>query len=278
MEPERRRSDRIKLTIPLRVHAKDEMGRTFQADAHTILVSRHGALIHLEHPLRLGQTVQLVNQVAKRDAHFRVVGPVSPLTEQGSDWAVESVDDKEGIWGIGFPSPPEGEAGEPKALLECQGCHAVTLSAVSFEEVDVLGTSGVLSRQCPNCGEAVPWTYALRRLAMEAPPGEVEMLSEAHALLTGADRREYKRVALQLPAMVRDYYGGTEVTRTWNVSKGGFCFVSEKTYLVGQGVVAVCPYQEAAEPIEVSARIVWRQDVPALRRRFYGVRYSKSPS
>ncbi len=259
----------------MRIHAKDELERTFQADARTILVSRHGALIFFERPLRLGQVVQVVNRMANQDAHFRVVGPVSPPAEGGSEWAVESVDAKVGFWGIGFPSPPEGGPETPKTLLECQGCHSVDVAGVSFEEVDVLETSGILLRACPKCGESVPWTYAAKQLAMEAPPGEFGMLNEAHAMITGADRREYRRIALQLPTRVRDYFGVTEITRTWNLSKGGFCFVSEKTYLVGQGIVAVCPYQENSPLIEVPARLVWRQEVASLRRRFYGVRYNK---
>jgi hypothetical protein len=91
MKPEKRRSDRVKLTVPLRVHAKDEMGRTFQTDARTIILSRHGALIKVSRPLRFGQVVELVNAIGHRGAFFRVVGPVSPPTEEGNEWAVEYV-------------------------------------------------------------------------------------------------------------------------------------------------------------------------------------------
>jgi hypothetical protein len=109
---------------------------------------------------------------------------------------------------------------------------------------------------------------------MGAPPGEAAMLEEAKAQVEGSDRRRHRRICLQLPVLVRDYYGGVEISKSENVSKGGFCFASEKTYHVGQGIMAVCPYNSSSsQNIEVKARFVRRHLLEGTQRKLYGVRY-----
>ena len=85
-------------------------------------------------------------------------------------------------------------------------------------------------------------------------------------------------MALQLPVLIHDYYGGTEVSRSENVSKGGFCFASEITYYVGQGIRAACPYQPGGENLEVPARFVRAHLIPGTQRTIYGVRYEPESS
>ena len=271
----KRRSDRVNLTIPLRVHAKDEKGRSFKGDGRTIILSRHGALISVSHPFRLGQTVRLVNEISGNEAYFRVVGPVSPATGKGGEWAVEYVAPQENIWGIHFPSTPEGEPDQPKALLECRICHGVALLRISLEAVDVLKTSGILSKHCFDCEKETPWGYTEKGIAMDAPADEAKMIADVRAMTSGKERRRHRRIAMQLPVLIRDFWGGGEITKTEDVSKKGLCFASEKTYFVGQGIKAVCPYSPSHENIEMSARIVRRIDIEAIKRKIYGVRYEQ---
>jgi hypothetical protein len=273
MAAEKRRSDRLMLTIPLQVHGTDTSGKDFRDDAHTIALNRHGARIFISRPLRRGQNIILTNLAGRREAEFRVVGPVSPVTDQGGEWAVECCDLKENIWGIQFPPMTNG-GGESNALLECRNCHTVALMRLSLVEVDVLETSGILSKTCGTCRDVAPWGYAEAQVAMGGPSEEAAMMAEARtAARGGPDQRRHRRVALQLPVMLRDYYGGMEITRTENVSKGGFCFVSEKTYHVGEGMMVVCPYNPAGENIEVRARIVRRHAVDGTKQSVYGIRY-----
>jgi len=277
MRAEKRRSDRVMLTIPLVVQATDVKGHLFKDDARTITLNRHGARIQTSRPLRVGQTIRLVNLVGHREAEFRVVGPISPLTEKGGEWGVEYLDPRENIWGIQFPPRGDAEGTDSKALLECRNCHAVALLRVSLVEVEVLQTSGILSKPCQNCQAATPWGYAEKQLAMAGPPSEATMMAEAQAELraagTGPEQRRHRRIALQFPVLIRDYYGGVEISKSENISKGGFCFVSEKTYHVGGGIMVVCPYNTGGQNIEMRARIVRRQAVEGTNRKVYGVRY-----
>ncbi len=277
MAIERRRSDRLMLTIPLVAHGTDVVGASFKEAARSVALNRHGARIQISRPLTIGQTLRLVNQVTHREAEFRVIGPVAPLTDRGGEWGVECINIEDNIWGIQFPPGEKGEATDSRALLECRKCHAVALLPVSLVEVDVLETSGIISKRCQSCKTVSPWGYAEKEVAMDVPPEEAAMLADAQARMEearkGADRRRHRRVCLQLPILIRDYYGGVEITKTENASKGGFCFASEKNYYMGQGIMVVCPYSASSQNIEVRARIVRRRDVEGTQRKLYGVRH-----
>ena len=277
MDAEKRRSDRLMLTIPLQVLGTDARGKEFRDEARTITLNRHGARIHMTRPLARGQILMLTNLVGRRGAEFRVVGPLSPITAQGGEWGVEYCDPAENIWGIQFPPASDAGGGESKALLECRRCHTVALIRLSLVEVEVLETSGILSKTCTACADVAPWGYAEKQIAMGGPSDEAAMMAEAQAAAQAngrsAEQRKHRRVSLQLPVMVRDYYGGMEITRTENISKSGFCFVSEKKYQVGEGMMVVCPYNASGEKIEIRARIVRHQQVEATKRNVYGVRY-----
>ena len=103
----------------------------------------------------------------------------------------------------------------------------------------------------------------------------VRRIPQAGKAAQGAEQRRHRRVSLQLPILVRDYYGGVEISKSENVSKGGFCFISEKNHLVGEGVLVACPYSAAEHSIEVRAKIVRRQDLAGSERIIYGVRYEQ---
>lgn len=271
----RRRSDRVMLTIHLRLHGKDPAGVRFNEEARTVAINRHGASIQTAQRLAGVTQIRIINQITRQEADFRVVGLVAPVSPQGAQWGVECLNTKVNMWGIQFPPVEEEDhTAESKALVECHKCHTVALMALSLVEVEVLETSGVLSKPCSSCEAVTSWGYAETQLAMGAPPlpgatGEAEALAATRS----RDSRRHRRVALQLPVQVRDYQDKAELTKSENVSKGGFCFSSEKNYLLGQGIMAVCPHNAAGPNIEVPARIVRRQEVVGTSRKIYGVRY-----
>ena len=273
MPAEKRRSDRLMLTVPLIVAGTDTQGKDFKQDARTVTLNRHGALIQISRPLLTGQRIRIVNALCHREAEFTVVGPVAPRSEKGGQWGVECLNTKVNMWGIQFP-PPSDKPNEPSALLECRRCHTAELKRVSLIEVEVLETSGILNKACETCGIKTPWGYAESQLAMSAPPSETKMLAEV-GIGRGAELRRHTRVSMQLPILVRDYYGGVEISKSENVSKGGFCFLSEKNYHVGAAIMVACPYNSAEQCIEIPARVVRRIEVPGTNGKTYGVRYEK---
>ncbi len=264
---EKRRSDRLMLTIPLRAHGHDVQGQAFESSARTVDLNRYGARARVLHPLRAGQHVRLVNLVSQRGADFRVVRSLSSSPEKGGDYGMECLDDHENIWQIQFPSPTDGEAADAKALLECGMCHTRALTYLSVGELEILRTAGVVAKRCQTCDADSPWKYAEMRTGMEGTADKRSLVASERT----PQPRRHRRVCLQLPLGVRDSQGGAEVTRTENVSRGGFCFTSEKDYPGGPGVRVVFPGDAVSREIEIPVRIVWRQTIEGTNRKVYGV-------
>ena len=57
----RRRSQRVMVSIPVQVEAKNSAGLDLVEETKTVSVSAHGALLRLEMPVTKGQTVILRN-------------------------------------------------------------------------------------------------------------------------------------------------------------------------------------------------------------------------
>ena len=53
--------------------------------------------------------------------------------------------------------------------------------------------------------------------------------------------------------------------------KSGFCFTSQKTYQVGEGLIVACPYNATGRNVERPARVVRRLDLEGPHRKVYGV-------
>jgi hypothetical protein len=278
MSVEKRRSDRLMLTIPLSILGSDEKGQSFKVEGRTITINRHGARIHLGQPLIGGQLLRIINQISRREADFRVVGPVIPLTDRGGEWGVECLDLKKDMWAIHFPPPADSQTTEPRAFLECRRCHALALGRLSLVEVEVLEAAGIISRQCETCQITSPWGYAEKDVTMPQSPVERGLVENAEATAPAVARedqlRRHRRVGLQLSVLVRDYYGSVEITRSENVSKGGLCFASDRKYHLGQALMVACPYDRSASNIEIHARVVRFQNVEGSIRKIYGVRYA----
>jgi hypothetical protein len=286
MTIERRRSDRLTLTLPLVIRGMDESGEVFECEAQTINVNRDGARIRISRLLRSGQQVKVINKLSQREAVFRVAGPLAPLTESGGEFGFmgpialesqqksstgrESLDSSPNLWGIRFPALAADQDSNAKGLLACRQCREAEVARVTLIEVEVLDTAGILARHCVKCESVTPWGYVESELS---PAGPSAPSSAVPPAASGAERRRHRRVVLQMPILIRDYFGGVEITKSENVSKGGVGFASEKIYQIGEGVMIACPYDKSSQNIEVPAHIVSRRDVAGTSRKIYGVRY-----
>jgi hypothetical protein len=273
MGAEKRRSERVTLTVPLWVMGTHPKGFPFIEDARTLNVNRYGAHIRIFRPLKSSQKVTVVNLATHREAEFRVVGPLIPFTEEGGEYGIECLRARDNIWDIDFPPPSEDRAMPPTALLECRGCQRVVLERLSMIEVDVLRSAGILTRKCSRCAAETAWGYPERRIAMEGPPEETDLFEQAREEIARREQRAEPREALQLPLRVRDFDGQEEIAHTENVSPSGLCFISSRPYQVGQGVVVTCPYEEKSKAPATPARIVRSAAIGGSSRRLYGVRF-----
>jgi len=275
-EVERRRSERLLITVPIRVEGVDRNGEKFTEETRTIVVNRQGARIYLRRLVSAGAMLLITTNVAHRSGKFRVVGPTKPPSGDGGEWGIESQEAICNIWGIGFP-PASSSEGECTALLECRRCHSVKLSNLSRVEHEVLGNSGLLVKECEACARSTSWTYKEPSVPL-ATEDEGTVLPSPETLAeqaAGRNHRLHNRVALQLPLRVRGFYGAEEFTRTENVSRGGVCFITDRNYEVGEVILVTCPFEKSGHNIEVRGHVVRRRDMQGTGRKIYGVSYER---
>lgn len=283
-EVQRRRSERLLITIPIRVNGVDRFGKEFQESARTLVVNRHGARILLKQSVAAGTQLLITTAGGRRSAKFRVVGPIQPPTEEGGEWGIECLESNSNLWGIEFP-PATRSDNECAALLECARCHTVKLLRLSMVEHEVLGNSGLLVRDCVACSRPTSWTFRdpaaqpFPEWAEPAPavaagnaglPAASPRGDEAAALFRGNER-----VALQLPIRLRSFSGKEEFSRTENVSRGGLCFIGEGNYEIGEVILITCPYEKDRQNTEVRGQVVRRREIQGSGRKIYGVSYEK---
>ena len=92
--PERRRTTRLSLQVPLTVRCRLPEGETIDLKASTYVVSAHGALVLMDTPLIPGQTVKVFNEHTaksvdcvvtslreKRERRFVGIAFVNPNTD-----------------------------------------------------------------------------------------------------------------------------------------------------------------------------------------------------
>jgi len=272
-EVERRRSERLLITVPIHVEGVDRNGEKFTEETRTIVVNRQGARIHLKRLVSAGAMLLITTHVAHRSGKFRVVGPTQPPTGEGGEWGVEAQEAKSNIWGIGFP-PASATEGECTALLECLRCHSVKLSHLSMVEHEVLGNSGLLVKECEACLRLTSWSYKEPSVPLATEDGGTLLPSLAEQA-AGRNHRLHNRIALQLPMRIRGFYGSEEFTRTENVSRGGMCFITDRIYEVGEVVLVTCPFEKSGHNIEVRGHVVRRREMQGTGRKIYGVRYER---
>lgn len=265
---ERRRSNRLMLTLPLRAKGLDVRGDVFESTAHTVILSGNGAQVQIPSRLLGGQNIRLHNLVSRREGDFRVVAAVSSLTEVSDDYGVECLEPDEDIWQIQFLPSANGKAASARALLECRMCHSLVLDYLTIGELEVLRTASVVAKSCPRiCKAVTPWKYAEISVA-ENGLAEDGWTSAVAGL---SKQRRHRRVYLQLPVTLRNADGKDETARTENVSRAGFCFTSERDYPSDQEVMVFFSADTMSRKTGIPARVAWQQCFGRTNRKIYGM-------
>jgi hypothetical protein len=101
---ERRRTQRVSLTVPLAVHGHNEDGQKFCIHAKSNAVSQHGAQMETEHPLVVGQSIVVVNESNARKVEARVVS-IQRKRDGKTHVGVEFLAGEINFWNMTFPLP-----------------------------------------------------------------------------------------------------------------------------------------------------------------------------
>ena len=101
---ERRRTQRVTLTVPLALHGENEDGSKFCIHVKSNDVSQHGAQIECEYPLVAGQVVLLVNESSARKTEARVAS-VRRKRDGKTHVGFEFLSTEINFWAMTFPLP-----------------------------------------------------------------------------------------------------------------------------------------------------------------------------
>jgi PilZ domain-containing protein len=97
-----RRSQRILLSVPLRVSGKRANGTPFVEHTQTLIVNAHGALLQLREPVRDGQLLGIRNVTTGEEMPCKVVD-LSPGAKGVAEIGVEFAEPSPRFWRVSFP-------------------------------------------------------------------------------------------------------------------------------------------------------------------------------
>lgn len=156
---EKRRSDRVWLTIPVRVRGVDSNGEAVELTALATGLNRYGGRIQVSRELDCARSIRLRKPIGNFEVEFRVVEPITTPGKSGWEYGVECRDEKLNFWDIEF-RPHVEDAGDSKALLDCGMCHTTALMPLTISEIDRLRTNGMTVKYCAKCAAVTHWWYA----------------------------------------------------------------------------------------------------------------------
>ena len=101
---ERRRTVRVMLTVPLKVHGKSVEGEPFTVETRSHTVSLHGASIELEAGVVLGDILRLENERTREKIEGKVV-TIRHSRDGKTYVGLEFTDQDVNFWHMSFPVP-----------------------------------------------------------------------------------------------------------------------------------------------------------------------------
>ncbi len=111
-----RRSQRVRIEIPLHVYAYAEDQEPIFGHAKTVDVSAHGALLATSLPVEVGQTLRLVHRRTKREIECHVLRFAKRYPDGGGEVGVEFSGMSPHYWAIASPPEDWGPNWAPNAL------------------------------------------------------------------------------------------------------------------------------------------------------------------
>lgn len=279
-----RRSDRVSMAIPLETLGTDVSGEYFVQRAATVILSRYGAAILVNRRLAPTQEMVIRHLEANREAECRVVGQIGQR-EGGYVYGIAFLDQGVDFWGIAFPPAAPAEEAVGRALLQCGCCGNRQVTYLNEFDLEVFQANRIITLYCQRCRDTTLWKaaeYEARskdvtapvRSAGESDAGpEVPNVRHVQEEPRTENERKHFRVRTSITACVRHAGFEDEVADSENVSRGGFCFRSRRTYVLGSSVDVALPYTAGSGNIFISARIVRVRALHADEKSEYGVSY-----
>lgn len=100
---ERRRSSRVPMRIPVKVHRSDSNHDVQDTPAEAVSVSRYGALLRAPFLPELGSRIEVRHGLSDELREFRVISIRSPREKGIFELGVEIYHPTKNFWGVQFP-------------------------------------------------------------------------------------------------------------------------------------------------------------------------------
>jgi hypothetical protein len=98
----RRRSQRVLMQVPVRVHGTDSQGNRFDEETETLAINAHGALILVGARLTSGSKVQMEHKRTQEEHECHVVF-LGPVRAGKSEIGLEFSAPRPTFWRVAFP-------------------------------------------------------------------------------------------------------------------------------------------------------------------------------
>jgi hypothetical protein len=100
--PNRRRTQRVMIGMPVLLRIANTKGVFFEETAETVVVNAHGCMVRLAVPLTRGQVVRITNSSSLEERPCRVVS-IGQFVDGKTEVALEFSEPSPRFWRIVFP-------------------------------------------------------------------------------------------------------------------------------------------------------------------------------
>lgn len=269
-----RRSDRISISFSLETMGTDAEGRPFLETARTVVVNRHGALVALNHKLRIGQSLTVRRRATDgsiRQADVKVVA-CEKETSSGGEYGVSFVDSDLDFWGIEFPAAERAVDAVVRLLVECTHCRSQELAYLDSRELKEFEVNHLFARQCRICEAPTIWKQPLESMA-RGDGSESRKEGAGSGIAPSSPERETTRYDTRLTACVREKPGSEEMAVCENVSRQGIAFRTKNRYQEGSQVEVAVPYTPGMANVFVPAVVIHVRALPTAGLFRHGAKY-----
>ena len=249
-----RRSERVVVSLRVRVSAPTERGEEFLGEGQTLDVGHNGAAIIVDRDLPVGQIVKIRRVGGSKEASARVVAYYKDHPA-GHVFGVALIDaDKTNPWDIVFPPAAEPEKAVLRALLRCVACGRLEVSYLNEFESDLFLSHHNVARLCANCGSWTTWNRPYGKI----PSGAEDPVpwNSPDSVTPNQNHRSHERLRMETVGSVRKSMLGNEVVLVSNLARGGVNFFSANDFPEGACIEMAIPYTSKAPNIYSLVKIV----------------------
>jgi hypothetical protein len=109
VEFERRRAERITLSVPVFVYGRGERNEPFHEETNSLVVNSHGALLILSSKVNFGQELWLMNPLTRHEQACRVVR-FGKKTRKRTEVAIAFTEPAPAFWNRSDGTAPQPES------------------------------------------------------------------------------------------------------------------------------------------------------------------------